>query len=370
MKLKSILAGAALAVALASAITGEATARLPRDAARAVAERIESANFNGVAQISIAGGAEYSHAFGPADRAFDTPIQTNTRFPVASVTKIFTSVLILQLADSGALQLDTPFGAYLQDYPGSGADRVTIRQLLNHTSGIAQFDTIGSYQEAFASGLPYYQRPLSGAALVAACCSGALAAEPGARFDYNNADYFILGQIIERLTGQSFEDALRTRILEPLNLRDTGVMHWDAINPRLAHTYFHRDDTGALISDMPVYFENWYAAGAMYSTAADLSRFADALFRGNLISAAARDAFLTPALDEYGLGLWVYSFERGGRTYRVAKRPGSIMGANAVLYRLLDQDITIALLANTNLTDLDRLAQRIANDLIDRGVAR
>lgn len=369
MKVYSILRNTTLALAVLG-VASPASARLPGSVSRAIEARIEASQFSGVVQITVRGRPEYARAFGLAERAFDTPVQTNTRFPVASVTKLFASVLILQLAESGALQLDAPFGAYLPDYPGQGSDRVTVRQLLHHTSGVAQFDTIGSYQEAFARGLPNYQRPLSGADLLRACCSGALAAHPGERFDYNNADFFILGQIIERLTDQSFEEAVRARITEPLNLRDTGMLRWDAISPRLATTYFRREDTSALITDMPVYWENWYAAGGMYSTAADLSRFADAVFSGDLISEAARRELLTPALDEYGLGLWSYSFERGGRTFRVAKRPGSIMGANTVLYRLLDQNITIALVANTSLADLDQLAQRIANDLIDRGVAR
>lgn len=368
MKLKAILCNAALAWALVSG--GSAEARLPRNASRAIVERIEATHFNGVVQITMDGRAEYTAAFGTAERAFDAPIQTDTRFPVASVTKIFGSVLILQLVDAGEIRLDTPFGVYLPDYPGEGADRVTVRMLLNHTSGVAQFDTVGSYQEAMANGLPNYQRPLSSADLLRICCSGPLAAQPGERFDYNNADYFILGQIIERATGMTFEQALRTRIIEPLGLRDTGMMHWDVILPRLATTYFHRDDTGTLVSDMPVYWENLYAGAGMYSTAADLSRFADAVFSGDLISTSARRMFLTPALDEYGLGLWIYSFERGGRTYHVAKRPGSVMGANTVLYRLMDQNITIALVANTNLADLDVLAQRIAEQLIDAGVAR
>lgn len=368
MKLNRILCNATLALSLISA--GAAEARLPRGTSSAIAERIESSDVTGVAQISVGGRTEYTGAFGLAERAFNTPMHADTRFPIASVTKIFASVLILQLADEGALQLDTPFGAYLPDYPGEGADRVTVRMLLNHTSGLAQFDTVGSYQEALTNGIPNYQQPLSSADLLRICCSGPLAVQPGARFDYNNADYFVLGQIVERLTGVTFEQRLRSHVLEPLGLHDTGMLHSDAIQPRLATTYFHRDDTDTLIAAMPVYWDNFYAAGGMYSTAGDISRFAEALYRGDLISHSSRDAFLTPALDEYGLGLWVYSFQRGGRTYRVAKRPGSVMGAQAVVYRLIEQDITIVLLANTNIADLDVLAQRIAEQLIDANVQR
>ena len=102
----------------------------------------------------------------------------------------------------------------------------------------------------------------------------------------------------------------------------------------------------------------------MYSTAGDLARFADALFGGRLLRPDMLDRMLAPGLDDYGYGLWSYSFTRGGRSWRVAKRPGRIMGANAVLYRLLDTDANIILLANTNRADLDVFAQRIADALV------
>ncbi len=365
MPFASTLRNAIVAASLIVAAAPQAEARLPAAVARAIEEGAAERNFSGVIVVADGAEVEYAHAFGPAERRFGTPIRTDARFPIASITKLFTSTLILQLADEGRIELDAPFGAYLPNYPGAGADRATVRMLLNHTSGIAQFDTVGSYQEALASGLPNYQQPLTSAALLQRCCSGPLAHEPGSTFDYNNADYFILGRIIEHTVGQSYEDALSARILTPLHLRDTGLLSWDAIIPRLVSTYFYRDDSETLVADMPVYWENWRATGGMYGTAEDLVRFADALFEERLISVRALRELLTPAQDDYGLGLWSYNFERDGRTFRVAKRPGSIMGANAVLYRLLDLDVTIVLLANTNQTDLDIFAQRTAEALID-----
>ena len=322
-------------------------------------------DFSGTILVRERGYTRYSRAFGLADRANAVPAAMNTRYRVASITKLFTSVLILQLAQEGRLDLNAPLRAALPDYPGGGADRVTVRQLLNHTSGIAQWDRVGSYQEGFRDGIENYQRPLSPEALLARCCSGPLAREPGRTFEYNNADYFVLGRIVERLTGKSLEAALAERILRPLGLDGTGMAHWDRIVERLAPTYFWRDDTRTLIAEMPVYWENFYAAGDIYSTAADLALFADALYGGDrLLRADMRQQLLTPGLDDYGYGLWSYSFTRAGRTWRVAKRPGSIMGANAVLYRLLDRGITIVILANTNRADLDVFAQRIAEALV------
>lgn len=322
-------------------------------------------DFSGTILVQRGDQQLYRGSFGVAERAFGTPVDDSTRYRIASITKLFTAVLILQLHQEGRLDVNAAIGTLLPDYPGEGADRVTVHHLLTHTSGIENFDRERSFQEAVENGIERYQKPHTTDALLARCCSGRLAGQVGAAFTYNNADYIILGKIIERATGKPYQEALAERILRPLGLRDTGMMRYDTILPRLASTYFYLDDTGKGIPDLPVYWENWYAAGGMYSTAADLRVFADVLFGGErLLGADALRRLLTPAEDEYGYGLWSYAFERGGRRYRVAKRPGSIMGANAVLYRLLDLDATVILLANTNRTDLDEFAQRIANVLV------
>lgn len=321
-------------------------------------------DFSGTILVQENGAKKFAKSFGLADRAFNVPHNAATRYRIASITKLFTSVLVLQLHDEGKLDLQGSIKKYLPDYSGEGADAITIHHLLNHTSGLPQNDNVSSYQEAFNNGVEQYQKPLSPEQLLKRCCNGKLTDTPGAKFNYNNADYFVLGRIIETLDGKSYEQALTDRILRPLGLKDTGMLHWDAIIDRLAPTYFFRDDTKTLINDMPVYDENWYAAASMYSTVADLLTFAEALFGGRLIKPESLEKLLTPGLDEYGYGLWSYSFTRDGKDYKVAKRPGSVMGANAVLYRLIDRDATIILLANTNRTDLDVFAQKIADVLV------
>jgi CubicO group peptidase (beta-lactamase class C family) len=353
-----------LVVALVLLLPGPLAARARPVLAGTIDAYARARDFSGTILVRQRGRTLYGRSFGLADRAFAVPASLRTRYRIASVSKLFTAILVLQLAGEGRLDLDAPLRAVLPDYPGEGADRITIHQLLNHTSGIAQWDRVGSYQEAFANGLAQYQAPLDAAALLRRCCSGPLERQPGTAFAYNNADYLVLGRVIERLTGQSYEQALSARILRPLGLADTGLARWDRIVPRLAPTYFWRDDQRRLVADMPVYWENWDAAGALYSTADDLARFADALYDGRLVRADLLGRLLRPGLDDYGYGLWSYSVTRGGRAHRVAKRPGSIMGANAVLYRLLDEGVTIVLLANTNRADLDDFAQRIADRVL------
>jgi D-alanyl-D-alanine carboxypeptidase len=322
-------------------------------------------DFNGTILVQDGGRNVFHGSFGVADRAFGVPADTTTRYRVASITKLFTSVLVMQLHQEGRLHVDSTIAKYLPGYPGQGADRVTLHQLLNHTSGLEQFDRETSFQQAVENGIERYQKPHTTDALLARCCSGALVSEPGTTFAYNNADYIVLGKVIERVAGKPFDEVLLERILRPLGMGETGMLRQEVVLPRLAPTYFQRDDIGMLVNDLPMYPENWYAAGAMYSTTSDLRTFADALFGGDrLLGPEARARLLAPGQDDYGYGLWSYSFQRGGTRHRVAKRPGSIMGANAVLYRLLDRNATIILLANTNRTDLDEFAQRIANLLV------
>jgi D-alanyl-D-alanine carboxypeptidase len=350
-----------LAALLAAAAPASAQPASP-ELQEAITRYAREHDFSGTILVQQGGRRLYFDSFGLAERAFESPATNDTRYRIASITKLFTSVLVLQLAQKGKLDLDAPIRTYLPDYPGGGADRVTVHQLLNHTSGLEPWDRERSFQEAVENGIERYQKPHTSDALLARCCSGGLAGEPGAAFAYNNADYIVLGKIIERVTGKPYDEALAERILRPLGLADTGVTRHDVILPRLASTYFYRDDTETLINDLPVYPENWYASGAMYSTATDLLAFADALYGGGrLLGPESLRRLLAPGLDDYGYGLWSYAFERGGRRYRVAKRPGSIMGANAVLYRLLDLDATVILLANTNRTDLDEFAQRIGD---------
>jgi D-alanyl-D-alanine carboxypeptidase len=347
---------------VAYATTGSAPPKA--DLASAVAAEAKARGFSGTVLITEHGKTRVLRSFGMANRAFGVSAQPADRYRIASITKLFTSVLILMLVDEGRLTLDTKVADAFPGYGGGGGREVTIRSLLNHTSGLPQLDTIGSLDEAFAKGLPLYQTPQTAGSLLAACCTGALVNQPGAKFDYNNADYILLGRIIEAQEGAPYAEVLQRRILGPLKLANTGMAQHAAIIPRLTPSYFWLADKRRWMNDLPFYYENWDAAGGMYSSAADLGAFAEALFRGRLVRADSLAQMLKPGLDDYGLGLWTYSFEAGGRAWRVAKRPGRIMGVNTQLYRLLDRDATIILLGNTNHADTDLMVQALARRMV------
>jgi D-alanyl-D-alanine carboxypeptidase len=310
--------------------------------------------FNGTVLVQRDGKTLYHESFGLADRAFDVPVTNATKFKAASITKVFTSVLVLQLVEEGKLNLSAPIRTYLPDYPGEGADKVSIHNLLNHTSGIENFDRVKTYDEAVRKGIESYQLPHTTDELLTMYSSGKIVGEVGKKFDYNNADYVILGKIVEKLYGKTFDAILKERILQPLGMTQSGMLYQQEIVPNLAYSYLKPGDSAALINDLPVYAQNWYSAGGMYSTATDLVKFADALYRsGKLLKPETLRLMLTPGLDNYGYGLWVTSTDVGGKPHRVAQRPGSIMGSNTLLLRYLDDDLTVVILSNTNATDID-----------------
>ena len=126
---------------------------------RTVRQYARTHSFSGTVLVQKGGKTLYHESFGLADRAFNVPVTNATKFRVASITKAFTAVLILQLVEQGKLDLRAPIRAYLPDYAGEGADKVSIHNLLNHTSGIENFDRIKSYEEAVRNGIESYQLP-------------------------------------------------------------------------------------------------------------------------------------------------------------------------------------------------------------------
>ncbi len=323
---------------------------------------VKKNNFNGVILIQKNSKTTYQKSFGYANIPYKIPNKLDTKYKIASITKAFTSVLIMQLVEQGKIDLNKTIKTYLPNYTGEGLNKVTIHQLLNHTSGIANINSgYEGLENAIKNGFPQFQLPHTSDEMLTKYCSGKLVSEPGKVFDYNNADYVILGKIIEQIYGKSFEQVLKEKILEPLKMRDSGMLYQHNIVPNLADTYFFRDDLKKLANDLPVYIENWYASGAMYSTATDILKFTDALFGIKLLKKETLDKMFTSGLGEYGYGVWVYEdYEINKKMFKIVKRPGTIMGANSMIFHVLNEGTTIIILSNTGPTELDEFVAEIA----------
>lgn len=323
----------------------------------------ENHNFSGTILIQKSDQVQYQNSFGLANRQFNIPNTIETKYKIASITKIFTSTLILQLFEQGKIDLNSPVKTYFHDYLGAGGDKITIRHLLNHTSGIPYVGP-KSKEDAIVNGMEEFQMPHTIDEAITKYYSRDLVNEPGKVFNYNNGEYIILGKIIENICGKSYGEVLFQKILKPLEMNNSGLLFQYKIISNLSDTYFTMSDSFGLVNDLPVFIQNWYSAGAMYSTTSDLGKFSESLFSGRLLKQETLNQMLNPGLEDYGFGLWVYYLEINGRKYKVLKRPGDIMGAQAMFIYLPDEYLSIIILANTDSASLDDFSYQIITQMV------
>ena len=245
---------------------------------------------------------------------------------IGSVTKTFVAAAILQLAEEGRLDLDDALEDHL---PGmsSISGRITIRQLLDHTSGLADV-----FNDTTRKGLEDHPEHAWTTAEVFKTIHAPWY-QPGEGWAYANTNYYLLGLVIERITGSSLADELQARLLEPLGLSHTRVLTEAA------------DDGGPLA---PAWATIFWASGAMTASAADLAHWGDALYDGSVLSDGSGDAMIKLNRDDYGLGsqrIKVPGAVGYGHT-------GMLNTYTTILVYLPKQDVTVALLVNRTEVDL------------------
>lgn len=298
--------------------------------------------FNGNVLIVQKGKPLFSRSYGLANQEFKTPNSLETKFRVASITKLFTSALIFKSVDEGKLKLDNTIVELLPNYKGEGAQTVNIHQLLTSTSGIEGLESNGD---------EVYEKKLSSDEILERYASGKLDTIPGTKFSYNNADYIILGKILEEIHQKSFGTLLKEQILSPLELNNTGILDYEVVD-NLATSYWWNNELKRYERDVPYYGENYGASGNMYSTVRDLTTFSEALYSGKLINMTTLDKLLETVegvkdFDNYASGLWSFSFPVGNeQRHHGASRPGNIWGSECMLFRFIEKGITMVILSN------------------------
>ena len=302
-----------------------------------VAAYHDAGRFAGTALVAEGGEILYQRGVGEADRSWGVPNSPDTRFRIASLTKQFTAALVLQLVEAGEVALDAPVTRYLPDYPAAQGDRVTVHHLLSQTSGIPEHLGLPGFEDM-------KRRPYVPDSFLTVFSGLPLDFEPGSQFSYSNSNYYLLGVIVEHVTGQPYADALRERLLAPLGLDDTGYDDGAEVIDRMARGY-RRVGAGfehAAYVDPSVP----YAAGMMYSTARDLFRWTQALHRGAPFEhAETLTRMTTPVLGDYAYGLGVSTLPLGAPV-RAIGHSGGIFGFSTFLLHLPDEDRTIVVLAN------------------------
>lgn len=296
--------------------------------------------FSGAVLVAKGDKVLYRGAIGNAVEEWNIPNDVDTRFRIGSLTKQFTAALILQLAEEERIDLQAPITSYLPDYPREQGDRVTVYQLLTQTSGIVNYTSLPEFQKNIK------RRHLAVDSLPSVFSKEKLEFTPGSAFAYSNSNYFLLGLIIEKVTKQRYDYALRERILRPLGLDNTGYDHNDQVIPRLAQGYYIgagvRSRADFIDSNIP------YAAGMLYSTVGDLWKWTRALHAGKVFrKSATLELMLKPAKGTYACGLMVTSLMAGKDSVRAVLHSGGIDGFSAQLWYLPDGEYTIVALDNT-----------------------
>jgi D-alanyl-D-alanine carboxypeptidase len=304
----AILAGA-LATTL---VSGTAQAAPDRDALRQAMAALTDAGAAGVQVRVHDDQGDWAGSSG-VRTLHGGKVPADGRFRVGSITKTFVSTVVLQLVDEGALALDDPAARYLPEY---GLDpRITVRMLLQHTSGLFNYTGEPNPDGTIETGIPLYGndfaenrfRTYDPDELVAVGLAKPARFAPGASWSYSNTNYILAGQLIERLTGTSYATQIRQRILRPLGLRETFLPGTRPTIPGPhAHGYYaYAGDNGLTVIDAAKVNPTWAgSAGEIISTTRDLDRFLTALFGGRLLPSDLLGEMREPLPSSgYGLGL-------------------------------------------------------------------
>ena len=304
--------------------------------------------FNGSALVANCGQIILKKGYGLANMEWGIPNTSDTKFRLGSITKPFTATLVMQFIEEGQIDLAAPVTRYLPDYPASTGDRITIEHLLNHTSGIAGYTEM----PVFGTTIRNSYKP---AEFIDACFSKLeLLFEPGTRFSYSNSGYFLLGVILEQITGESYENLLRHHIFDPVGMNDSGYDTPQPLLSKRAAGYDKRFD-GSCVNTAYIDMTQPYAAGALYSTVEDLYKFDQALNTEQLLKSESKKRMFTPCLGEYGYGWQVR--QRNGVI--ITGHEGGINGFHTLFNRIPELGRSIVFLNNTGAAPLSEMAEAV-----------
>jgi CubicO group peptidase (beta-lactamase class C family) len=307
---------------------------------------VSDKKFMGAVLIAIDREILLSKGYGFANLEWDIANAPDTKFRLGSVTKQFTSACILMLEERGKLKTSDQIKKYLPDVPASW-DKITIFNLLTHTSGIPDFTEFPDYQSLQAlKATPkdllkrFRDRPLD--------------FEPGKKFKYSNSGYVTLGVLIETISGESYAQFVEDNILKPLAMKDSGYDSNAAIIKHRASGYL--PDKAALENAPFIDMTVPYSAGGLYSTVEDMLRWEEGLFGGKLLSQASVKKMTTPFMGNYALGLGVHD-ENG---HKVIGHGGGIDGFSTAMAYYPDDKLSVVVLGNENSSAPNSIATKLA----------
>ncbi len=333
-------------VAATPILTAEPSVTWFTDFVAYLEELVSNDQFSGAVLIAQESEIRLEEAYGLADQSLAIPNQIDTKFNLGSMNKMFTAVAILQLMESDKLSLEDTIIQHIPDYPNTEvATVVTIHQLLTHTSGLGDVFT-----EEFSANPHQYR---SNADFLPLFVNEPLQFQPGEQFSYSNAGYVVLGLIIERVSGQSYDEYIQQNIYDPSGMVNTGAFEIDADTPNLAVGYTTRNiwgnETGILTSNTALMPGEGFAAGGGYSTVEDLLNFRNALLSFELLNPESTELLLTGKVVVRENSNYAYGFfDRVVAGQRVVGHGGGAPGVCSSLNMYPDTGYTVIVLSNSD----------------------
>lgn len=337
MKIKIILSLLVLTADLPAQtiINNESTNNIAEKINSYLISAVEAYKFNGVALVAKEGKVIFHRAYGWRDFDAQARNDTGTAFPILSITKSFTAMVILKLQEENRLSLSDKLSKYLPDFPNG--DKITIEHLITHTSGIYNFtDDIDEEDSSLVN------HPVTKQFMLDFISGKPFAYSPGEGFGYNNSGFYLAGIVIETVTGKSYEQNVRELIFDPLGMKNSGfdfnnlketlkAKGYQFLNADKKKPYTYVDSTVS------------YSAGSIYSTTGDLYKWTMAIAKQQLLSPTSWELAFTPRAGDYGIGFRLNNFF--GKGY--IKHSGGYPGFVSEFIYYPEQDIIIIILKNS-----------------------
>jgi CubicO group peptidase (beta-lactamase class C family) len=318
--------------------------------------------FDGTVLVSEHGNVIYKKSFGLANREWNVPNELDSKYVIGSVSKQFTAMLVLQLAEEKKLRLERKISDYLPDFPEDKGDRVTMHQLLCHSSGIPN----NLHFENWYTEL--WLKEYSTQELIELFYDLDLEFPPGSQFAYSNTGYYICAAIIEKVTGKRYEEVLKEKILEPLGMESSGYMDSYAVIPKMAAGCMYWNF--AFIKPPYANPSSSKGAGSIYSTVEDLFKWERALAEQKLVSKKYQDLMFEPHINmrggrDYGYGVVLGEERIAGIDDPIAfaEHTGNQPGFSCLLFLIPDDDHSIIVLSNVDHIDLRLMKRGLVNIL-------
>ncbi|HEX7315746.1 MAG TPA: serine hydrolase [Pyrinomonadaceae bacterium] len=306
--------------------------------------------FSGAILVARDGKVLLSKGYGMADVENDVPNTAETRFRLGSITKQFTAAAVLLLQERGKLSVQDSICKHVAPCPEAWQP-VTIHHLLSHTAGMPNFTNFNEFPDY----LKTKRDPTTVESLIARFRDRPLDFKPGENWKYSNSGYALLGHVVEKVSGKSYESFLRENVFEPLKMTNTGYDHADEIVKRRAHGYAPGPE-GRVVNASYIDMSIPFAAGGLYSTVGDLFIWDQALYGEKLLKKSSLDAMFTAVRNDYGYGYGVNKlFNRRHTTHG-----GGIEGFTTSINRFPDDRVTVIVLSNYEAARSGRIARDLA----------